>query len=100
MGRTKLVKTEIGIGTILDVMGLAAGNAFLDFVFTNNDFRYVKEVITDSKLDLALESVRTQIDLLVAGGVIPQEPATALKNLAVTEDKISSYDVASAFERG
>ena len=100
VGRTKLVKTEIGIGTVLDVMGLAAGNAFLEFIFTNNDFRYVKEIVKEGKLDLALSSVRTHIDTLVAGGVIPTDAAENLKNLAVVEDKISSYEVASAFERG
>ena len=51
------LKTEIGVGTILDVMGLDAGNSFLDVIFTQPQFRYIKLVIEAGKLDVSLTSI-------------------------------------------
>lgn len=94
------LNTEIGVGTILDVMGLDAGNAFLDVIFTQPQFRYIKLVIEAGKLDVSLTSVRDYIDQLSSLGVMPAESAAALKGLGRQAATVSAYDVAMAFERG
>ena len=91
----KLVATEIGIGTILDTLDLEDGNAFLDVIFTQPEYRYLKIVIEQGKLDVSLPSVRSRID-----SVLPAAAAAKFKALAEKEDSISAYDVAIAFERG
>lgn len=91
----KLVATEIGIGTILDTLDLEDGNAFLDVIFTQPEYRYLKIVIEQGKLDVSLPSVRSRID-----SVLPAPAAAKFKALAEKEDSISAYDVAIAFERG
>ena len=94
------LKTEIGVGTILDVMGLDAGNSFLDVIFTQPQFRYIKLVIEAGKLDVSLTSVRDHIDQLSSLGVMSAESAAALKALGRQPATVSAYDVAMAFERG
>jgi hypothetical protein len=99
VGRTKLVKTEVGVGLILNTLGVAAGNAFLDVIFTHSDFRYVKLLVEKGTLDVSLQITRDTIDSLVPT-VLTSEQAESLKNLAVVPDSVSAYEIAAAFERG
>ena len=98
--RTKLVKSSIGIGTILEVLGQESGNTFLDYVWSNPDFRWVKLVIEKGELNTGSELVQGTIDALVSGGLLPPEKGYALKATGIQADPISSYEVAQAFERG
>ena len=87
-------KTEIGVGTILDVMGLDNGNAFLDVIFTVPTFRYIKMVIEKGELDVSLDSVRNQIDQMVAGSVMSAEAGAALKARGEQPANVSAHEIA------
>ena len=97
VGRTKLVPTEIGNGTILEAIGLTAGNALLDVLNTAPDFRYVKPLLEQGRLRVDSALVRATLDMLVPS-VLTQVQADALKNLAVKPDLVSAQDVARALE--
>lgn len=96
-GRTKLVPTEIGNGTILETIGLTAGNALLDAINAAPGFRYVKPLLEQGRLRVDSALVRDTLDTLVPS-VLKQAQADALKNLAVKPDPVSAQDVAKALE--
>lgn len=93
IGRTKIVKTEIGKGTILSVLGLDAGNALLDIIDTVTDFRHVKHLVANGWLDVGDPLVRFMIDQTCT-----PEDAVKLKALAVVNDPVSSQEVSKALE--
>lgn len=97
VGRTKLQATEVGNGTILETIGLTAGNALLDVLNGAPDFRYVKPLLEQGRLRIDSAMVRATLDTLVPA-VITAEQAAALKNLAVVDDPVSVQDVAKALE--
>lgn len=99
VGRTKLIDRRIGVGTILETLGIAAGNTFLDVVFNTPDFRYVKFLIERSELNIGSQLVQTTIDSLVPG-VLSRPNADALKALGVVEDPVSPYEISLALEQG
>lgn len=83
MTRTKLVATEIGNGTILEAIGLASGNALLDVLYTQPDFRHVKPLLEQGRLRLDSALVQLSIDGLAKMNVITEAEADKLKALAV-----------------
>ena len=93
VGRTKLVKTEIGKLTILDTIGMEDGNALLDIIDTSPDFRHVRYPLANGWLDVANPTVRGMLDMLCS-----PENATLLKELAMQGDPISSQEVSKAME--
>jgi hypothetical protein len=95
VGRTKLVPTEIGNGKIIETIGLVAGNELLDIIYTNNDFRYVKPLVEQGRLDVSSALVRATLDTITT----PQN-AEALKALAEQPDPVSALEVALTIERG
>lgn len=97
VGRTKLVPTEIGNGSILETIGLAAGNALLDTIAAVPDFRHVKPLLEQGRLRVDSALVRGTLDSLVPA-VLTQAQADALKALAVKPDPVSANDVARALE--
>lgn len=98
-GRTKLVPTEVGIGTILEVLGLTAGNAFLDILYANTDFKYVRPLLEQGRLRVDSTLVRGTLDALVGNGLTLAQ-ANSLKNLAVQDDFVTALEVATVLERG
>ena len=97
--RTKLVKTEVGNGLILDTVGLDVGNTLLDLFYTDASFRYVKPLLEQGRLDISSPLARVTLDRLV--GVLPgfeQQHADALKDLAKVPDLISATEVAMILE--
>lgn len=82
--RTKLVPTEIGNGMVLSAVGLTVGNALLDVIYNAPDFRYVKPLLEQGRLDISSPLARGALDSLVgvAEG-FEQAHADAIKNLAV-----------------
>ena len=95
-GRTKFVPTEIGNGTILETIGLAAGNALLDVLNTAPDFRHVKPLIEQGRLRLDSPLVIGTLASLVAGGVLTQEQADALIARAKAPDSVTPQEVSDA----
>lgn len=51
-GRVKPNKVEIGNGTILEVLGLSVGNALLDIIYTDSNFRHVKHLVEQGRLTI------------------------------------------------
>lgn len=93
-GRTKLVKKPVGNGDILDAIGFTAGNALLDAVYGNTDFRYVKSELERGDLDISRPIVRQALDMMagvVAG--FTQEHADVVKALAEAHDPLQLIEV-------
>ena len=97
-GRTKLVPTEIGNGMILQTIGLASGNALLDYLNNTAGFRHVKPLLEQGRLDVSSALVRAMLDQFAAGGLITQAEADALKALAVHSDPVTPLQVARILE--
>lgn len=75
-------ETEIGVGTILETIGLAAGNALLDAIKATPDFRHVWPLIEQGRLRLDSPVTFGALDQLVAANVITQANADTLKAVA------------------
>lgn len=93
VGRTTLVKTEVGKLTIIGVIGMEAGNALLDTIDNVPDFRHVRYPLANGWLDVANPTVRDMLDMLCS----PSD-ATLLKDLAVRPDSCTSQSVSKALE--
>lgn len=91
VGRVRIIQTEIGKGKILAVLGLTDGNALLDLVDSNQDFRHVKQLVANGWLDVGDPAVRAMIDQICS-------PANAakLKALAEIPDPLFATDIADA----
>lgn len=92
-GRVKLEPTEIGNGLVLATIGLEAGNALLDAIYNTPDFRYVKPLLEQGRLDISTELSRGSLDVLAQAQVITQEQADAIKALAERPDPVSEFEV-------
>jgi len=97
VGRTKLVATEVGAGTILEVLGMATGNALLDLIDTVADFRHVRPLVQQGRLRLDSALVIATMQSLV-GTVLTQAQADALKARATAPDPVTHQQVSAAIE--
>jgi len=88
IGRTKLVKTEIGKLTVLSALGMEAGNALLDIIDTVDTFRHIRYPLANGWLDLADPAARAMLDTLCSA-----ENAQKLKSLAEHADMVDEYEV-------
>lgn len=83
---TKLQQKNIGIGTILDVLGPTAGASVLDNLFalkdSNSVIKWAWYLLESASLDVGLQSTRDQIDILVTANVISLSDAAKIKALA------------------
>lgn len=84
-----LVPTEAGNGTILETIGLAAGNTLLDVLGSSPDFRHVKPLLEQGRLRLDSTLVRETLDALVQAGVLTAGNAAALKAKAEQPNPVS-----------
>lgn len=102
VGRTKLVERNIGYGTVLDTLGADAGAAFLDgltaLAATSSPVKWALKLLDRGELNIGAAATRGQLDVLAAGGVMPQAVADALKGLAVSPDEITATQVQTALE--
>ena len=97
VGRTKASGKEIGAGTILETIGFAGGNAFLDVIDNVADFRHVKRLVQDGRLIISSPLVMGTIASMVPT-VLSEESAAALLALAVVPDPVSASQIAHALE--
>lgn len=97
-GRTKKVPTEVGKGTILEVLGLTTGNAFLDVIDNGTDFRHAKHLLQDGRMRLDSNLVQTMLAQFVVGGVLSQAQSDALSVLCVRPDPVTAYEVHLALQ--
>lgn len=96
-GRTRIVRTEIGKGAIIEAIGLEAGNRLLDVIDTAPAYRHVKQLLENGWFNVGSALARASLDTLVPT-VLTQREADTLKALAVVPDPITAQDVARALE--
>lgn len=77
VGRKRRNTKEIGNGTILEVLGLSAGNALLDVINNVADFRHVKPLVEQGRLQIGSPLVQETVQDLVPA-VLTQAQADAL----------------------
>ncbi len=98
IGRTKPSTREIGNGTILEVLGLVAGNAMLDAINVMPNFRHVKPLVEQGRLVVGSPLVAASLGAFVAGNVITQAHADKLLAIAVEPAPVSVGEVVKAME--
>lgn len=97
VGRTRLVPTEVGNGTILEVLDITKGNLLIDFIETHHDFRHVKPLVAQGRLRLDLPRTRETLRSLVPA-VLSQDDVDALLACATTPDPITHTEVGAAIQ--
>lgn len=112
VGRTKLVKTTIGAGTILSVLGAGAtgGGALLAKMRAQNlpaaladyadDIREALYIIDRGDLDVSSPATQGMVGAMVAAGMMTQAQADGLLALGVDTDPVTSADVIRALAGG
>lgn len=95
--RTKPSGTEVGHGTILEVLGLEAGNAVLDTIYSFPDFRHVKPLLEQGRLIISNPMVMIALQSMVPA-VISQADANKLLSLATVPDPVTTQQVVKAME--
>ena len=96
VGRVTVRPFEIGNGLVLATIGLTSGNALLDMLTSQPDFRHVKPLLEQGRLDLSSALVRAALDGFAQVGVITQAEADAIKALAEIPNPIHYNAVSDA----
>ena len=95
VGRTKVVQTLGGIGTVLETLGPDVGAALLDTLETiataNSAVKWAFVLINRGELDFGSRATRDMIDLLIPGAA-----GTALKAVAEVPDPVTAQQVSDA----
>jgi hypothetical protein len=95
-GRTQASRLLIGKGDIISLIGFSAGNAALDAVDAAPDFRHVRHLLTEGRMDCSLPMFAGALAGLVAGGALTQADADLLHALGQSPDLVSEFDVRCA----
>ena len=96
VGRTRYVETQIGVGTIIEVLGLAAANPVLDALYAAPDYRHVKPLLDQGRLRLDVVAQAGMLQPLVTGGLLTQAQLDALIARAKEAAPVAEYDVRMA----
>lgn len=98
-GRTKLVPTEVGVGTILATLG-DGGGAFLDTLVdigtVNRNVHWTMVLINDGRLRIDLPATRSAMSALAAAVPALSQAIAALLTLGYAPDPVSWTQVAAA----
>jgi len=95
-GRTRANEREIGCGTILEVLGIAAGNQLIDFIKSNADLRYVVPLLDQGRLHIGSAVVQAALQSFVGAGAITQADADKMCAIGMDPDPLTPQDVADA----
>ena len=93
VGRTRYVETNIGVGTIIEALGLAAANPVLDAFDAAPDYRHVKPLLDQGRLRLDTVAQAGMLQPLVTGGLLTQAQLDALVARAKEPAPVAEYDV-------
>ena len=99
VGRTRVVRTEVGKGAIIEAIGLTAGNALLDVIDSDPTYRHIKQLVENGWFNIGSALARASLDTLVPA-VLSEAHADALKALADVPDPVTPLQVARALEQG
>lgn len=95
VGRTKVVQTLGGIGTVLETLGPISGAELLDNLeamsSTNSAVKWAFVLINRGELDFGSPATRLMIDQLIPGAV-----GEALKAVAEQPDSVTEFDIRKA----
>lgn len=94
-GRVRYVETNIGVGTIIEVLGLATANPVLDAIYASPDYRHVKPLLDQGRLRLDSEFVRGALQAMVPA-LLTQAQRDALVARAEVSDPVGEYEVRCA----
>jgi hypothetical protein len=97
-GRTRSKERLIGIGTVLETLGMADGTAFLGFIESQTSLKYVWKLIERADLNMASPLVTQSLSDFVQAGVITQANANKLIALGVEPAPVTFAEVAKALE--
>ena len=95
-GRMRWKHTEIGVGTVIEVLGLAAANPVLDALYAAPDYRHVKPLLDQGRLRLDAVAQAGMLQPLVTGGLLTQAQLDALVARAKEPAPVDEYDVRMA----
>ena len=93
---TQKVPFEIGIGLILETIGLESGNNLLDAIQATAEFRHVYPLLEQGRLDLSSPLVETALDMLAQAEVIKNSEKQMLLSLCIEPVMVSESDVKQA----
>jgi hypothetical protein len=93
--RTRPTATTLGNGTVLEVLGIPDGNTFLDFLNTTQDFRYVKPLLEQGRLEIGKTIVQQVIQSLVPA-VLTQTNADKLCAVGIEPDPYTAEELHDA----
>lgn len=93
VGRTRWKHTEIGVGTIIEVLGLSAANPVLDALYAAPDYRHVKPLLDQGRLRLDVVAQAGVLPPLVTGELLTQAQLDTLIALAKEPAPVAEYDV-------
>lgn len=96
VGRTRYVETQIGVGTIIEVLGLAVANPVLDALYAAPDYRHVKPLLDQGRLRLDAVAQAGMLQPLVTGELLTQAQLDALVARAKEPAPVDEYDVRMA----
>lgn len=94
-GRVRYVETNVGVGTIIEVLGLPTANPVLDAIYASPDYRHVKPLLDQGRLRLDSEFVRGALQAMVPA-LLTQAQRDALVARAAVADPVSEYEVRCA----
>lgn len=92
-GRTRWKHTDIGVGTIIEVLGLVAANPVLDALYASPDYRHVKPLLDQGRLRLDVVAQAGMLQPLVTGGLLTQAQLDALVARAKEPAPVDEYAV-------
>lgn len=95
-GRTRPSATEIGYGTILEVIGIAAGNQLIDHIKGNPDLRHVVPLLEQGRLRIGSPVAQAAVQSFVAAGAVIQADADMLCALGREPAPLTAVEVAEA----
>ncbi|WP_306393358.1 hypothetical protein [Telluria beijingensis] len=95
-GRTCGNDREVGYGTILEVIGVAAGNGLIDFIQDQPDMRHVRPLLEQGRLRIGSTLVQSSLQAFVVAGAVTQANADALCALGLQPDPLTTQQVAEA----
>lgn len=90
---TQKIPFEIGVGLILETIGLESGNALLDAIKTTPEFRHVYPLLEQGRLDLSSPLVELALGMLVQGEVISSSEMQQLLSLCLQPVDVHEGDV-------
>lgn len=93
VGRTRWKHTDIGVGTIIEVLGLAAANPVLDALYASPDYHHVRPLLDQGRLRLDVVAQAGMLQPLVTGGLLTQAQLDALVARAKEPAPVDEYAV-------